>query len=77
MAMIVGSAAAGTGMAGHVYAALQTDPTLKFTPGPTGEALADAIAKGVLEYILASAVLVPVLVAPPGGGPVTGTVGLT
>ncbi len=44
------------------------------TPGPPLDAFAAAIATAVVEHIKNNALVTPtLLVAPPGGGPVTGT----
>jgi hypothetical protein len=41
-------------------------------------AMCDALAEAVVEHVTAAAVVLPVLlVAPPGGGPVTGTGSVT
>jgi hypothetical protein len=59
-------------------AALLSNPDTGATDGEALTAMCDAIADAVVAHVVASAVVVPtLLVAPPGGGPVTGTATIT
>jgi cation transporter-like permease len=61
-----------------IRAALLADATSKAVDNAALTALCQAIAGAVIAEITANATIVPaLLVAPPGGGPVTGTGGIT
>jgi hypothetical protein len=54
--------------------ALLANPDTQALPNDALTAVCDAIAQAVVSHITASAIVLPLLmVAPPGGGPVTGT----
>jgi hypothetical protein len=55
-------------------AALLANPSTQAIDNAALTAVCDAIAQSVVSHITASAIVLPLLmVAPPGGGPVTGT----
>jgi hypothetical protein len=55
-------------------AAILATPAVGAVDGPALTGLCDAIASSVVTHVVAAAVVVPTLmVAPTGGGPVTGT----
>lgn len=57
-----------------MQAALLADPKAQAINNDALKAVCDAIASTVVSHITAAALVLPVLmVAPPGGGPVTGT----
>jgi hypothetical protein len=67
-----------TGSSSALSAALRTallaDPDTQALDDVALTAMCDAIASTVLAHLVANAVVLPaLLVAPPGGGPVTGT----
>jgi hypothetical protein len=54
--------------------ALAAGAPLNAVDGPALTALCDVISQACVEHMTANAVVLPLLlVAPPGGGPVTGT----
>lgn len=65
-----------TGLAGAIHTAILASGS---TPVDSAalQKLCDGIAAGVVDYLVANAVVLPtLLVAPSGGGPVTGTGGI-
>lgn len=61
-----------------IKAALISNPDTGAIEGDATTAFCDVIAQAVVAEITANAAVVPtLLVAPPGGGPVTGTGGVT
>ena len=57
-----------------IRSAVLANPDVGGIDGDALTGLCDAIASTVLAHIIANAVVLPaLLVAPPGGGPVTGT----
>lgn len=57
-----------------IRVALLANPDVQAVDGDALSGLCDAIASAVLTHLVANAVVLPLLlVAPPGGGPVTGT----
>ena len=75
MALLPGDAFTNTGLAGALFT------TLSATEGsrsPQMELFCNALALAIIPYIVANATVQPTaLVAPPGGGPVTGTGNIT
>jgi len=76
MPLSAGDAASNTGLAGEIYTQLQT--LTFFQSGAAGEAFANKLAAAIVNHITAHATVLPTsLVAPGGGGPVTGTGSIT
>jgi hypothetical protein len=76
MSLIVGDADSGTGLAGALFAQLRVlDGARLDTPPPSHMAqYCNALARAIVPYIVGSTIVLPTaLVAPNGGGPVTGT----
>jgi hypothetical protein len=66
------SAPPGTGLAGDLYTALVGAGVC--TANASTAALCTALASAIVEHVSTHAVITPtLLIAPPGGGPVTGT----
>lgn len=75
MSMIPGSAIAGVGLAGELYA---SSAGILVPGDPASYALCDWIAAAVVAHIVANATVIPtLLVAPSSGGAVTGTGSVT
>ncbi len=78
MAMIVGDANAGTGMANAIYVALKSATGAGTVDGPALKAFANALAQGIVPYIQSTAVVVGTATGVTAGAataPVAGTVG--
>lgn len=76
MALLAGTAShtapPGTGLAGEMYAAGVASGVM--TANEASALFCTALASAIVAHITTNAVVVPaLLVAPPGGGPVTGT----
>ena len=67
-------ALSGSALSALMRTAMLANPAIQAIDGPGLTAMCDALAGAVVAHLTTSGVVLPLLlVAPPGGGPVTGT----